>query len=144
VEYATQLRVLADELGIADGIVWVGGIPLEDTVHFYRSADVLVYPSFNETFGLPLLEAMACGCPVVTSNISAMPETAGAAALLVDPHDPESIANAIVEACGPEEERLRKLGPERAGEFTWAATAERTLDVYREVHSRRPRRGGRR
>ncbi len=83
-------------------VVWVGGVPLEETVHFYRSADVFVYPSFNETFGLPILEAMACGCPVVTSNMSAMPETAGGAALLADPHDPESIADAIVEACGPE------------------------------------------
>ncbi|MGH3922801.1 MAG: glycosyltransferase, partial [Pseudonocardiaceae bacterium] len=112
---------------------------LEETVHFYRAADVFVYPSFNETFGLPLLEAMACACPVVTSNISAMPETAGAAALLADPKDPESIAGAIVEACGPNGDQLRKLGPARAGEFTWAATAERTLAVYREVHARRPR-----
>ncbi|MDQ4038232.1 MAG: glycosyltransferase family 4 protein [Actinomycetota bacterium] len=136
VQYVTELRALADELGIAGDVVWVGGVPLEETVHFYRAADVLVYPSFNETFGLPLLEAMACGCPVVTSNTSAMPETAGGAALLVDPKDPESIAGAIVEACGAEAERLRKLGLERAGEFTWAATAERTLAVYREVHAR--------
>lgn len=144
VEYVTELRALADELGIAEDIVWVGGVPLEETVHFYRAADVFVYPSFNETFGLPLLEAMACACPVVTSNTSAMPETAGGAALLADPKDPESIAGAIVEACGAEGQRLRTRGPLRAGEFTWAATAERTLAVYREVHSRRPRRGRRR
>jgi glycosyltransferase involved in cell wall biosynthesis len=144
VEYATELRALADELGIADDVVWVGGVPLEETVHFYRAADVFVYPSFNETFGLPILEAMACGCPVVTSNISAMPETAGGAALLADPADSESIAGAIVEACGAEGDRLRKLGPLRAGEFTWAATAERTLAVYREVHARQPSRGVRR
>ena len=81
-------------------------------------ADVFVYPSFNETFGLPILEAMACACPVVTSSISAMPETAGGAALLADPKDPESLADAIVEACGPERERLRAAGPMRAGEFT--------------------------
>ena len=80
-------------------VVWVGGVPLEETVHFYRSADVFVYPSFNETFGLPILEAMACACPVVTSNVSAMPETAGGAALLADPKDPESLADAIVQAC---------------------------------------------
>lgn len=144
VEYVTELRALADELGIADDIVWVGGVPLEETVHFYRAADVFVYPSFNETFGLPLLEAMACACPVVTSNTSAMPETAGDAALLADPKDPESIAGAIVEACGADGERLRTLGPARAAEFSWAATAERTLAVYREVHSGRPRRGRRR
>jgi glycosyltransferase involved in cell wall biosynthesis len=144
VEYVTELRALADELGIAEAVVWVGGVPLEETVHFYRAADVFVYPSFNETFGLPILESMACGCPVVTSNVTSMPETAGGAALLADPSDPESIAGAIVTACGAENQRLRKLGPERAGEFTWAVTAERTLAVYREVHSRRPRRSGRR
>jgi glycosyltransferase involved in cell wall biosynthesis len=135
VEYVAELRVLAEELGIVDDVVWVGGVPLEETVYFYRSADVFVYPSFNETFGLPILEAMACACPVVTSCVSAMPETAGDAALLADPEDPESLADAIVRACGGEEDRLRTAGPMRAGMFTWAATAERTLAVYREVHS---------
>jgi glycosyltransferase involved in cell wall biosynthesis len=137
VEYATELRALAEELGVAKDVVWVGGVPNEETVHFYRAADVFVYPSFNETFGLPILEAMAAGCPVVTSNTTAMPETAGGAALLADPEDPESIAAAIVEACGPEGERLRTRGPVRAGEFTWTATAERTLEVYRAVHALR-------
>jgi|RhiMetdeSRZDD1v2_1073273.scaffolds.fasta_scaffold85263_3 glycosyltransferase involved in cell wall biosynthesis len=143
VAYVAELKALAEQLGIADAVVWVGGVPLEETVQFYRAADVFVYPSFNETFGLPILEAMATGCPVVTSDTSAMPETAGGAALLADPHDPESIADAIVKACGPEGERLRASGLERAAEFTWDVTAERTLDVYREVHQRRGRRGRR-
>jgi glycosyltransferase involved in cell wall biosynthesis len=143
-EYVAELRALADQLGIADDVVWVGGVPLEETVQFYRCADVFVYPSFNETFGLPILEAMATACPVVTSDTSAMPETAGGCALLADPKNPESLADAIVKACGPEGERLRAAGPERAGEFTWAATAERTLAVYREVYARRLARGGRR
>jgi glycosyltransferase involved in cell wall biosynthesis len=138
-DYVAELRALADQLGIGEDVVWVGGVPLEETVHFYRCADVFVYPSFNETFGLPLLEAMATGCPVVTSATSAMPETAGGCALLADPRDPESIADAIVKACGPEGDLLRAAGPERAGQFTWGATAERTLAVYREVHSRRGR-----
>src|SRR5215468_120885 len=136
-EYVGELRSLADQLGIAGDVVWVGGVRLEETVHFYRCADVFVYPSFNETFGLPILEAMATACPVVTSDTSAMPETAGGSALLADPKNPESIADAIVKASGPEGERLRAAGPERAGEFTWAATAERTLAVYREVYARR-------
>jgi glycosyltransferase involved in cell wall biosynthesis len=148
VAYVAELRALADELGISRDVVWVGGVPLEETVHFYRSADVFVYPSFNETFGLPLLEAMASACPVVTSDAAAMPETAGGAALLADPKDPESIAQAIVKACGPEGERLRVAGPQRAAQFTWRATAERTLAVYRQVHRERPARqrvrGGRR
>jgi glycosyltransferase involved in cell wall biosynthesis len=141
VEYAARLRALAADLGIADDVLWVGGVPLEETVHFYRCADVFVYPSFNETFGLPILEAMACACPVVTSNVTSMPETAGGAALLADPQDPDSIAGAIVEACGPAGEGLRRRGPERAAEFTWAATGERTLELYRRVYAdRRPRR----
>lgn len=118
----------------------MGGVPLTETVHFYRAADVFVYPSYNETFGLPILEAMAAGCPVVTSDVSAMPETAGGAALLADPKDPESIADAIVKACGPAGERLVTAGIARASEFTWAATAERTLDLYRRVHEEGRRR----
>jgi glycosyltransferase involved in cell wall biosynthesis len=137
--YIAELRALAEELGITGALVWVGGVPLTETVPFYRCADVFVYPSFNETFGLPILEAMACGCPVVTSNITAMPETAGGAALLADPADPESIADALVKACGPENERLRTAGPERAGQLTWAACAKRTLDVYRQVHAQHGR-----
>ena len=136
-EYLAELRTLADQLGIAKDVAWVGGVPLEETAYFYRAADAFVYPSFNETFGLPILEAMACACPVVTSSVSAMPETAGGAALLADPKDPEPLADAIVRACGPEQERLRAAGPIRAREFSWAATAESTLTVYREVHSRR-------
>jgi glycosyltransferase involved in cell wall biosynthesis len=84
---------------------------------------------------------MACGCPVVTSNTTAMPETAGSAALLADPADPGAIADAIVKACGPENERLRAAGPERAAQFTWAACAQRTLEVYRQVHARHQKNG---
>ena len=136
-QYVAQLHSLAAELGIAGDVVFVGGVPLEETVSFYRAADALAYPSLNETFGLPILEAMACGCPVVTSNISAMPETAGGAAVLCDPKDPASIGRAIVEAVGPGRDRLRDLGIARARQFTWAATAASTLDVYREVAERR-------
>ncbi len=135
-EYATGLRALATSLGVADDVVWIGGVPLEETVDFYRAADVFVYPSHNETFGLPILEAMACGCPVVTSDRSAMPETAGGAALLADPDDPRSISAAIVRAVDGRDDR-RALGLARAGEFTWRQTAKLTLEVYREVHARR-------
>ena len=136
-KYGTVLHSLTAELGIADDVIFTGGIPLEETVRFYQAADVFVYPSFNETFGLPILEAMACGCPVVTSDTSAMPETAGGAAILSDPADPASIAEAIRQAVGPERDRLRDAGLRRAGQFTWGATAASTLDVYREVTERR-------
>jgi glycosyltransferase involved in cell wall biosynthesis len=131
--YVASLRSLAAELGIAGEVVFVGGVPLAETVAFYQAADAFVYPSLNETFGLPILEAMACGCPVVTSDTSAMPETAGGAAVLADPQDPASIARAIVEAAGPDRDRLRDMGLDRARQFTWAATAASTLDVYREA-----------
>jgi glycosyltransferase involved in cell wall biosynthesis len=134
VAYADELRRTASRLGIEDDVVWVGGVPLAETVLFYRAADVFVYPSLNETFGLPILEAMASGCPVVTSDRSAMPETAGGAALLADPTDASSIAAALIEACGDTGALLRKLGLERAAEFSWARTAEQTLEVYRSVH----------
>src|SRR5215470_16188869 len=114
-KYVAQLHSLAAELGIAGDLVFVGGIPLEETVRFYQAADVFVYPSLNETFGLPILEAMACGCPVVTSDTSAMPETAGGAAILSDPTDPASIAKAMIEALAPDNcDHMRDDGIKRA------------------------------
>ena len=136
-KYAASLPTLAAELGIADDVLFLGGMPLSETVAFYQAADVFVYPSFDETFGLPILEAMACGCPVVTSDTTAMPETAGGAAILAYPDDPASIAKAILEALGPGQDQLRDRGFRRANEFTWSATARSTLDVYREVSDRR-------
>jgi glycosyltransferase involved in cell wall biosynthesis len=136
-KYLASLQALVAELGIGDDVVFVGGVPLEETVNFYRAADVFVYPSLNETFGLPILEAMACGCPVVTSDTSAMPETADGAAVLADPTQPESIARAIIEAAQAGNDRLRDLGLKRAAEFTWGATGASTLDVYREVTGNR-------
>ncbi|MCW2930533.1 MAG: glycosyl transferase group 1 [Actinomycetia bacterium] len=136
-KYGASLRSLAAELGVAADVLFLGGMPLAQTVPFYRAADVFVYPSFNETFGLPILEAMACGCPVVTSDTTAMPETAGGAAILTSPTDPVSIAKGILEALGPARDRLRDLGFRRAGEFSWGATAAATLDVYREAAERR-------
>jgi glycosyltransferase involved in cell wall biosynthesis len=138
--YVASLHALADELGIGADVLFVGQVPQEDTVFFYRAADALVYPSFDETFGLPILEAMACGCPVVTSDASSMPEIAGGAAILSDPHDPASIAHAMLETIRSDGDRMRAAGFRRAKDFTWGATAQATLDVYREVAKQR--RGG--
>ncbi len=137
--YAAELRALAADLGIAGDVVFVGGVPLQETAYFYRAADVFVYPSFNETFGLPILEAMACGCPVITSDRSSMPEIAGGAAVLADPADPASIARALLDVTRPDGSRLRDQGIRRAAQFTWDATAGATLDVYREAADRRSR-----
>jgi glycosyltransferase involved in cell wall biosynthesis len=142
-QYAAELHSLAAELGIAEDVVFVGGVPLQETAQFYRAADVLVYPSFNETFGLPILEAMACGCPVVTSDRSSMPEIAGGAAVLADPGEPDSIARALIDVVESTPDRLRDRSLRRAAEFTWDATASATLDVYREIAADR-KRGARR
>jgi glycosyltransferase involved in cell wall biosynthesis len=138
-KYSAELHQLAAELDIEGDIVFAGGVSNEETAHFYRAADLLVYPSFNETFGLPILEAMACACPVVTSNVSSMPEIAGGAAILTDPHDPTAIARSILEALGSEVPRLRTEGLRQAQKFTWAATAEATLNVYRQAAEQRQR-----
>jgi glycosyltransferase involved in cell wall biosynthesis len=138
-KYSAELHHLAAELGIADDVVFAGGVPNEETVHFYRAADLLVYPSFNETFGLPILEAMACGCPVVTSNLSSMPEIAGGAAILTDPHDPAAIARSILDGVGHDVARLRADGLRQAQKFTWEATAEATLNAYRVAAEQRLR-----
>ena len=134
--YVRELHDLAGRLGVAGDVVWIGAIPQAETVWFYRCAEVFAYPSFNETFGLPILEAMATGCPVVTSDVTAMPETAGDAALLADPGSPESIAEALIQAT-KDSNALRERGFAHAAKFTWEATAEQTLQVYREVHANR-------
>ncbi|HXW78245.1 MAG TPA: glycosyltransferase family 1 protein [Acidimicrobiales bacterium] len=142
-KHMAELRSLVGALGIGEDVIFVGGIPLEKTARFYQAADALVYPSFNETFGLPLLEAMACGCPVVTSNVSSMPEIAGGAAALCDPGEPASIANAMMDALGARGAQLKQAGLDRAGQFTWGSTAAQTLDVYREVAALRRSRADR-
>jgi glycosyltransferase involved in cell wall biosynthesis len=138
--YGAELHALTQELGISQDVVFVGAVPLEETARFYQAADLLVYPSFDETFGLPILEAMACACPVVTSNATAMPETAGGAARLADPRDPASIGRAILDATGSEADTLRSQGLVRAQQFSWGATAAATLDVYRDVAQMRRQR----
>jgi glycosyltransferase involved in cell wall biosynthesis len=131
--YGRMLREMCRNLGLADRAVFCGRVPHVDAPLFYRNADVFVYPSFNETFGLTILEAMACGCPVVTSNISSMPEIAGDAALLVDPGDPDAMAGAIRKALSLDVRNgLVEKGLKRAAEFTWAECGRRTLDVYRQ------------
>ncbi|MDP9490995.1 MAG: glycosyltransferase family 4 protein [Actinomycetota bacterium] len=129
-----ELRVVGPS-GWGDvGIESLGFVDDEELARLYRGAQCLVYPSLYEGFGLPVLEAMACGTPVVTSNSGATAEIAGDAAVLVDPLDVDSIAGGIAEALGRREERLAK-GVERARQFTWDETARRTLEVYREAAS---------
>jgi glycosyltransferase involved in cell wall biosynthesis len=114
------------------GVRWLGRVSDAQLAELYRGALCVAYPSPYEGFGLPVLEAMACGAAVVTSRRSAMEEVADGAAVLVDPGDPASIADGVQEAIERRDE-LALLGRERAARFSWDRVAEQTLDVYREV-----------
>jgi glycosyltransferase involved in cell wall biosynthesis len=116
-------------------IVLTGYVQEAEKVAMLSGAEALVYPSRYEGFGLPVLEAMACGTPVVTSNVSALPEVAGDAALLVDPGDPSQIADAIERLLTQDELRsgLRARGLVRAARFTWEETAKRTASLLHEA-----------
>jgi alpha-1,3-rhamnosyl/mannosyltransferase len=111
---------------------WVGYAPPGDMAAMLASADALLYPSLDEGFGLPPLEAMSAGVPVLATTAGAVPEVVGEAALLVDPLDTDQIAAGISALAqdGAARARLAAMGLERAHKFTWAATASRTLSAY--------------
>ena len=115
---------------LPEGVENLGPVPAEHLASLYRRAACLVYPTKYEGFGLPVLEAMACGCPVAASNAGAIPEVAGDAAVLFDPTDVDAMATAMLEADTRREE-LRKRGLARAARYTWDETARRHDDVYR-------------
>ena len=113
-----------------------GDVAVQDLVALYSGAVALVYPSVYEGFGLPVLEAMACGCPVITADRASLPEVAGDAAVLVDLSIGDGLAGAIVAVAGDpgERARLAAAGRRRAATFTWRRTAEAMLEVFVEAH----------
>jgi len=117
-------------------VVFTGYVSQEKLPCLYRNADLFVFPSLYEGFGLPVLEAMACGTPVITSNTSSLPEVAGDAAVLVDPYSVEDIADAMERVLTDPDLRteLSRKGKERAKQFTWEKCARETLKVYEEVY----------
>jgi glycosyltransferase involved in cell wall biosynthesis len=129
-----RLQALARELGVADRYLSLGSPNDDDLVNLLNAATGLSFCSTVEGFGLPILEAMACGCPVITSTTSCMPEVAGEAALLVDPYDVADIARAMSRLVHERElqQELTARGLERAGQFSWRQAAEATLEVYDE------------
>ena len=132
-EAGVELRVVgARGWGGVDVEGWVGEIPDAELAALYRGARCVVYPSLYEGFGLPVLEAMACGSPVVTSSATAMEEVAGGAAVLVDPLDASAIAAGIQEAIARRDE-LVPLGIARAREFPWSRAADAVEALWREV-----------
>jgi glycosyltransferase involved in cell wall biosynthesis len=120
------------ERGLESRVVFTGYVSQADLSLLYHRASVFVYPSLYEGFGLPPLEAMACGCPVVASNVTALPETLGTAALLVNPLSIGDLAEAIAAVLERPElaARLRAEGSRRAASYSWRATGERTQQAY--------------
>ena len=125
-------RAAAMQRGLESRVEFKGHVPGDELAALYRGAACLVFPSRDEGFGLPLLEAMASGTPVVATRAGALPEIAGDAAILVEPGNPAALAGGIERALA-DRERLVAAGFDRARQFSWTETAERTLAVYREL-----------
>ena len=130
-----KIRVRAEQLGIGDRVSLLGHVPEDDLRALYQGAVLFLYPTLYEGFGLPVIEAMASGVPVITSNSSALKEVAEGYAMLVDPHDVEQMAREIARCLEDPEHRaaLAKLGPPQAEDFRWSRTAQRTLEIYDKV-----------
>jgi glycosyltransferase involved in cell wall biosynthesis len=137
----SELEKLLDEIGdknLIDRIVLTGYVINTDLPAIYCQSKVFLYPSLRESFGIPMLEAMACGVPVITSNTSSMPEVAGVAAYIIDPFKPEEITSAIIKLVNDEDLRTRLIteGLVQAAKFSWKAMAQRVLEIYSEIGSK--------
>jgi glycosyltransferase involved in cell wall biosynthesis len=136
-KYEAIYRVVT-HLGLSADVIFTGYVATDDVPALYRQADLFVFPSLYEGFGRPPLEAMACGTPVVTSNVSSLPEVVGDAALTVDPHDVDGLAMAIERALvdAPLRAELRSRGLERTAGFTWEHAAREMVAVYQRAWER--------
>ena len=134
-----DIRETARTFGVEDRIVCAGQLSPADLRLLYSHADVFVFPSIYEGFGMPVLEAIACGAPVITSSTTALPEVGGDAAVLINPESVEELADAIVHVLEQPDlrDRLRVKGLQRAKQFTWERAARQTVAVYREICSER-------
>jgi glycosyltransferase involved in cell wall biosynthesis len=116
----------------------VGRVTSEDLLYLYNAAEMLAHPAFYEGFGLPPLEAMACGLPVVASNVASLPEVVGDAGQLIDPHDVDELTVSMWRVLNDSElrEQMREKGLRQAGRFSWERAARETMDIYQKVHER--------
>jgi glycosyltransferase involved in cell wall biosynthesis len=133
--FSDRIVAAAKQSRVADRIRFTGFVDDRDLLQLYNGCDLFVFPSFYEGFGLPILEAMACGRAVACANTSAMPEVANATALLFDPESTEQMTRAMRDiVLDPElRARMERMGQQRASQFTWERTARRTLQVYYDV-----------
>ena len=133
--YEETQRLVA-ELKLENKVRFLGRVSERELITLYSLADIFAFPSFFEGFGIPPLEAMACGAPVITSNTSSLPEVAGDAALLVDPHDIHAIAQALTEVMEnePLREDLRQKGYAQAQRYTWSQASSKMLAIYQQLH----------
>ena len=132
--FETIFQTVAD-LGLADDVIFPGYVPAADLPDWYRAAAVFVYPSLYEGFGLPVLEAMACGVPVICSRTPSLLEVAGDAALTVEPDDAAGLAHALALLLAQPglHAHLAARGLAQARRFTWRRCAEQTIAVYDEL-----------
>ncbi len=133
--FSGRVHDAARRSGVADRIRFLGFVSDDDLLQLYNACDVFSFPSFYEGFGLPVLEAMACGAAVCCSNTSAMPEVADGAALLFNPGNTDELARAMLDLILLPELRSRmgRLGVQRAAQFSWQEAAKRTLEIYYAV-----------
>lgn len=131
----SPLASLVRELALDDAVIFTGFVEDTDLPHLYGRADFFVYPSLYEGFGLPILEAMSCGTPVITSNVSSMLEVSGDAAILADPRSEAELMTSMLKLAGDGELRcsLRDKGMIQAARFSWERTAHETWDLYEQV-----------
>jgi len=140
--YQEKMKKVCDaaveQAGLKDRVIFTGFITEKELDQLLRHAAVFVYPSLYEGFGIPILEAMKVGTPVVTSSVTAMPEVAGDAALFVDPYDTDKMAEAMARVIKDEKLRaeLREKGFERAKPYSWEATCSTYYKVYEELAAR--------
>jgi glycosyltransferase involved in cell wall biosynthesis len=136
--FADRIREAARDSGVADRIQFCGFVSDSDLLQLYNACDLFVFPSFYEGFGLPALEAMACGRAVVCSNTTALPEVVDGAAIVFDPYSVDQMVRALKDLLldGELRARMERLGLQRAAHFSWQKTAQRTLEVFHEVVER--------
>jgi glycosyltransferase involved in cell wall biosynthesis len=134
-QHLDRLQLLVKSLSLEEAVRFPGFVPSEDLPLFYNGADLFVYPSLYEGFGLPPIEAMACGTPVITSNVSSLPEVVGDAAVQINPYDTLELADTIFQVLTIERlrESLIKKGLEHCRKYDWTRIAGQILAVYQDT-----------